>query len=603
MISGRQRKMQKNMIKKGLIVVISILFFGASIVQSIAGFDKDVDKIDYMLNENETLNMENDDYDDLMKQVIENGVMSNDDWFEQDKLLASDGAPSDYFGLSVSIDGDYAIIGAYHSNTGSAYIFKRTGKTWTEEQKLTASDGTADDQFGYSVSIDGNYVIIGANGDDSSTGSAYVFKRTGTSWAEEQKLTASDGANYDYFGVSVSIDEDYAIIGAYRDDNSNGNDAGSAYIFKRTGTSWAEEQKLTASDGTADDSFGLTVSIEGNYAIVGAYHDDTLTGSAYVFKRSDSSWIQEDKLTASDGATGDQFGSSVSINGDYVIIGAYGDDSNGIDAGSAYIFKRTGTNWNEEDKLLASDSSSQDKFGISVSINGDYVIIGAYGDGDNGGHAGSAYIFKYTGTTWTQHNKLLASDGAPSDYFGRPVSIDGDYAIIGAYGNDDNGDESGSAYIFKKAAPDLDCIGSLSWTDIKPGEIVIGEFMIANIGDPGTELSWEIGSCPSWGTWTFLPPSGTGLTPGMGAITLAVEVVAPDQQNMEFTGEVSVVNSEDNSDYDTIPVSLITSKNKTFKINLVFLRFRDQNLNNIPIVRHLMGPLSSTSSLLLSIDT
>jgi len=489
------KNMKKDISKKGLVLGIIVLFLGASVVPSITGHDEDVEKIDYMLNENDTLNMKKDDYDILIKQVIENGVISSDDWFEQDKLLASDGAPSDYFGLSVSIDGDYAIIGAYHSNTGSAYIFKRTGKTWTEEQKLTASDGTA------------------------------------------------------------------------------------------------------------GDSFGLAVSIEGNYAIVGAYHDDSLTGSAYVFKRSDSSWVQEDKLTASDGATGDQFGSSVSINGDYVIIGAYGDDSNGIDAGSAYIFKRTGTNWNEEDKLLASDSSSQDKFGISVSIDEDYVIIGAYGDGDNGGHAGSAYIFKRTGTTWTQQNKLLASDGAPSDYFGRPVSINGDYAIIGAYGNDDNGDESGSAYIFKKAVPDLDCVGSLSWTDIKPGEIVIGEFMIANIGDPGTELSWEIGSYPSWGTWTFLPSSGTGLTPGMGAITLAVEVVAPDQQNMEFTGEVSVVNSEDNNDYDTIPVSLITSKNKTFNINLLFLRFLDQNLNIIPIVRHLMGPLSSPSSLLLSIGT
>jgi hypothetical protein len=393
-------------------------------------------------------------------------------WQEQAKLLASDGHYGDRFGMAVSISGDYAIIGAQFNDDkgescGSVYIFKNDGASWSQQQKLIASDGTAFDLFGYVVSISGDYAIGGAPYDDDNgtdSGSAYIIKRDGTNWSEQAKLVASDGADEDHFGISVSISGDKTIVGA-SDDNDNGMLIGSAYIFNRDGTSWSQQQKLTAADIDVDGHFGISVSISGDYAIVGAYGDDdngTKSGSAYIFKRNGTSWSEQAKLIASDGSAEDNFGISVSISGDYAIVGAFLDDDNGRDSGSAYIFKRDGTSWSEQAKLVASDGAADDYFGRSVSISGDYAIVGAYADDDNGSWSGSAYIFKRDGTSWSEQAKLVASDGAADDYFGYPVSISGNRAIIGAGNKDDNGESSGSAYIFDKVLcppPDLtdDC--------------------------------------------------------------------------------------------------------------------------------------------------
>jgi hypothetical protein len=385
-------------------------------------------------------------------------------WLEKQKLLASDGAADDNFGYSVSISGDSAIVGALYdddngTDSGSAYIFKWNGTSWIQQAKLLASDGEAGDRFGRSVSISGDLAIAGAYGDDDNgywSGSAYIFKWNGTSWIQQAKLLASDGAAYDEFGISVSISGDLAVVGAYRDDD-NGSTSGSAYIFKWDGTNWSQRAKLLASDGAAYDEFGISVSISGNLAIVGAYGDDangTDSGSAYIFKWDGTSWSQQAKLLASDGAADDFFGWSVSISGDLTIVGAFYDDANGTDSGSAYIFKWNGTNWVEQQKLLASDGAAGDLFGISVSISGDLAIVGAHNDNDNGSNSGSAYIFKWDGTNWVEQAKLLASDGADDDEFGISVSISGDLVIVGAHGNDDNGTDSGSAYIFELVATD-----------------------------------------------------------------------------------------------------------------------------------------------------
>ena len=373
------------------------------------------------------------------------------------KITATDGAENDRFGQSVSISGDYAIVGAKNhddngSNSGSAYVFKRTGTSWAQEAKLLPSDGEVANQFGKSVSISGDYAVVGAwadgdNGDQS--GSAYVFKRTGTSWTQEAKLLPSDGQNGDFFGISVSISGDYAVLGAWAD-GDRGFHAGSAYVFKRTGTSWEEEAKLLPSVGSEDALFGWSVSISGDYAVVGALGDDEFgneSGSAYLFKRSGTSWTQEAKLFPSDGATGDFFGQSVSISGDYVVVGANKDDDNGDQSGSAYIFKRSGTSWAQEAKLLPSDGAVDDFFGGSISISGDYAVMRASGHDDNGDLSGSAYLFKRSGTSWTQEAKLLPSDGAAGDQLWS-VSISGDYAVVGAWGDDDNGSNSGSAYVY-----------------------------------------------------------------------------------------------------------------------------------------------------------
>ncbi len=391
-------------------------------------------------------------------------------WPELEKLLASDGAGDERFGRSVSISGDYVIVGALGDDnyTGSAYIFYYDGTSWSQQVKLLASDGATGDLFGCSVSISGDYAVVGAYYDDDSftnSGSAYIFYRNqgGTdNWGQQDKLLAADGAVGDHFGYSVSISGDYAIVGAYHDDDAcPGNincNSGSAYIFKRSGTSWSQQAKLTAADAAEYDYFGYSVSISGDYAVVGAHYDDdngTISGSAYIFYRNQGgvdNWGQQDKLLASDAAEGDRFGYSVSISGDYAIVGAYGDDDNGADSGSAYVFKRNGASWSQQAKLTASDGAADDYFGFSVSISGDYAIVGTPYDDDYGAESGSAYIFKRSGTSWPQQAKLTASDGAADDYFGSSVSISGDYAVVGAYGDDDYGDDSGSAYIFKGLA-------------------------------------------------------------------------------------------------------------------------------------------------------
>jgi len=207
---------------------------------------------------------------------------------------------------------------------------------WPEKAKLLASDGATNDTFGRSVSISGDYAIVGARSDDSGKGSAYIFRWDGTNWVQQQKLTASDGAASDYFGTSVSISGDCAIVGAYGDDSYKG----SAYIFKWDGTNWVQQQKLTASDGITNDYFGYSVSISGSEAIIGENGDDGSKGSAYIFKSNGTSWSQQAKIVASDGAAGDYFGYSVSISGNYAIVGVPYDDDEGSSSGSAYIFNK-----------------------------------------------------------------------------------------------------------------------------------------------------------------------------------------------------------------------------------------------------------------------
>ncbi len=380
-------------------------------------------------------------------------VAQADTWKEKQKLLASDGDVNDWFGHSVSVSGNYAIVGAYRDDSfkGSAYIFRRDGNSWSEQQKLTASDGAASDAFGCSVSIIEDYAIVGAYGDTTkgtSTGAAYIFKRDGTSWIQQQKLLASDGAAYDTFGDSVSISGDFAIVGARGDNNYSG----SAYIFKRDGNIWSEQQKITASDGAQLDYFGSPIFISGDYVILGAWGNDDKgdsSGSAYIFKRDGTAWSEQQKLLASDGAAGDLFGCSVSIIEDYAIVGAVYKDDKGKDSGSAYIFIRDGNSWNEQQKISASDGAAGDYFGDAVFINGDLAVVGAITDDDKGTDSGSVYLFKREGASWNQQQKLMASDGVSGDRFGNEVSISGGYLIVGAQYDDAIATNCGSAYIFK----------------------------------------------------------------------------------------------------------------------------------------------------------
>ena len=373
------------------------------------------------------------------------------------KLLAPDAAISDYFGSSVAISGDYAVVGAYNeSYSGSAYIFHRTAvtNTWDDGTKIRSSDAVSGDYFGLSVDISGDYVIVGAYGNDDNggnSGSAYIFHRTATNmWDAGTKIVASDAAGGDYFGSSVAISGDYAVVGATGNDDNGGN-SGSAYIFRRTDTNtWDAGTKIVAQVAAGGDNFGSSVAISGDYAIVGAPGNG---GSVYIFRRTDTNtWDAGTKIVKpSDIADYYTFGYKAAISGDYAIVGVGGTSTSGFELGSAYIFHRTGTNtWDTGAKIVAQDTGAGDLFGTSgVSISGNTAVVGAYGNDDDGIQSGSAYIFRRTGTnTWDDGTKILASDAAGGDYFGSSVAISGDYAVVGAYGNDDNGGNSGSAYIF-----------------------------------------------------------------------------------------------------------------------------------------------------------
>jgi len=396
-------------------------------------------------------------------------VRSGTLWTQQQKLLPSDGALVDNFGWAVAANADTLLVGARGHDTagggdaGSAYVFVRSGTAWTEQQELTASDGAAGDQFGYSVALEGDTAVVGARLDDNAggfdAGAGYVFVRLGTAWAQEQKLVASDGASADQFGTSVSLSADTAVIGAAGDDLPSGGEAGSAYVFARSGTIWTLQQKLVASDGATGDNFGGSVAVSGNTVVAGARHGDTPVaadaGSAYVFFRSGVTWTEQQKLLASvSGAAFDLFGGSVAVAGSTAVVGAERDDTaGGMDAGSAYVFVRVAAGWTEQQKLVASDAAPGDNFGHVVSVSGDTLVVGASGaDTAGGAEAGAAYVFVRSGTVWTEQQKLVASDGSPSDRFGSSVSVSADTVVIGAP-NDDNisGTDAGSTYVFVRS--------------------------------------------------------------------------------------------------------------------------------------------------------
>ena len=389
----------------------------------------------------------------------ENGIADDQEAYYTSKLTASDGAAEDGFGRSVAISDDLAISGARRdddngADSGSAYIYCFLDSQWIDMAKLTASDGAEGDQFGYCVAIDGNVAAVGAPDDDDNgedSGSVYVYRYDGSDWIEEAKLLASDGAADDDFGTAIALTDDVLIVGAHLDDD-NGEDAGSVYVYRYNGSAWIEEAKLIASDGAADDDFGGAVAISGEpgnkIALIGAYRDDDNgndSGSAYLYRYDGSIWVEEAKLVASEGQPSDLFGAAVAIDHDVALIGASWDDEGPSNCGSAYIFRYDGSNWTEDVKLLASDGAAMDFFGWAVAIDGDNALIGASYDDDHGSKSGSAYLYRFDGVDWFEV-KLTAADGAAQDSFGQAVAIDNDRIVVGASGDNAS---AGSMYIYE----------------------------------------------------------------------------------------------------------------------------------------------------------
>ncbi len=368
------------------------------------------------------------------------------------KLLPDDGDGEDSFGTAVAISGDAVIIGASFDEpngwgSGSAYIFRFNGSQWFQEQKLTPSDGTEYDYFGGSVAIDGDIAVVGADGTAMNRGAAYVFKYTGAQWIEQQKLEAGDGSENDMFGSSVDIDGDAIIVGAM----GEGLNKGAAYIYRLIGNSWIEEGKLTVSDGFPFAYLGCSVGISNNIPFVGARGDfekGNESGAAYIFQKDGTVWIRTAKLFPEDGQAGEKFGASVSIDGDVAAAGSRFCDLKDIDAGAVNIFRRQGNQWMMEYKIAAGDGKNDDRFGY-VAVDGNYVVVGADHNDELGINAGAAYLFKWDGSDWEEMFKLVASDGFAEDWFGSAVDINNGIIVIGAPQNNDKGNSSGSAYIFR----------------------------------------------------------------------------------------------------------------------------------------------------------
>jgi hypothetical protein len=462
-------------------------------------------------------------------------------WSEKQKINIPDGA-TNYFGCDVAIDGDIAFIGAPGEDNfnGSVYVYTRTGATWTEQQKLTPSNPGVNDGFGVRIALQGDTALIGASDEISQDGpgAVYVFTRTGTTWTEQQILTPLVGDPFDVF-CTPALDGDTAIVGAQFDDDME-VDAGALYVFTYTDSTWTQQAKLYAADAAAGEWFGFEVSLDGDTALTSTYDpgNDTVTpGAAYVFTRTDSTWTQQAKLVGSDTIPGDSFGYDVALYGDTAIVGAPNDDEVGLYSGSAFVFTRTGTTWTQQAKLLHSNGTQYDWLGCSVSLEGDAALIGAADEEEGSVEArGVAYVFTRSGTTWTEQQRLISSDGHRYDYFGWPVYLDGDTAFIGAYVRPyGQGPNTGSVYVFTKT--DL----TFSITSGLGVKVVITNNGTSDANDIPWQINVEggiLGLINKKANGTTDIPAGksitvkTGIIFGFGAISIIAKV-ADEEKNAE----------------------------------------------------------------------
>lgn len=365
---------------------------------------------------------------------------------ELERITASDGATGNLFGYALGADGDYLVVGARTddeagSEAGAVYVFKRDSVTWTPQAKLIGSGVVAGDWFGGGVAMDSDTILAGTTHWQAGIlGDVYVFRLDGGTWQEEARLRAADAIPGGLFGGYIAVSGDVAAITACRDDEA-GYEAGAAYIFRRDGTTWAQEAKLIASDAAAGDAAGnLSVGIDANAVAFTSYMTDSQRGAAYVFEYAGGTWTQTAKLVASDGQPGDRFGTSVALDGDYLVVGA--DQVTIGGAGKLYVFHREGGVWTERAILAAADGAPGDLLALgALDIQGDRIVAGASEHTDSVSHAGAAYLFVRDdhGTPadpsddiWPQRAKLTAANPSPDDRVGVRVAQTGPYVFGGA---------------------------------------------------------------------------------------------------------------------------------------------------------------------------
>ncbi len=385
-------------------------------------------------------------------------------WRVQAMLLASDGAMWDFFGRAVAVHGDTVVVGSASdddkgSASGSAYVFVRKGLAWSQQKKLVPADGAADDRFGTSVAVNGETVAVGAVRDDdkgSNSGSVYVYTRSGAAWSLQKKVVPADGGKDDTFGQSVALHKDTLAASSPADDDKGGN-AGAVYVFTRSGTAWSQQQKLTAGDPAANDFFGSSVGLDGDTLVAGSPGEETTTwdsGAAYVFVRSGATWSQQQKLTAKLFGVFDNFGASVSVSGDVLVVGVPRDDVKLVDQGGAYVFVRSGTTWSQATFVSAADGKPADLYGGAVAVSSGEVLVGAEKKDIVKNDEGAVYSYTKSGASWTLLQKVLAQKpgGSGGDWLGLSVALDGDTAVVGCPRDDDKGADAGSAHVFFRGA-------------------------------------------------------------------------------------------------------------------------------------------------------
>ncbi len=367
-------------------------------------------------------------------------------------VIQPDDANAGWFGASVDMNGSEILVGApldyALSGIRAAYVFRETEDGWTQIASLVPADAATIDSFGDTVSLDGDQAIVGALGGGwrpDSSGAAYVFLHDSTEkWAQEAKLES--GERGDSFGGAVALSGDRAVVGASCGRHSPAL-PGRVYAFRRHGGRWTQEARLTAPDAHPDDLFGACTAMDGPFLVVGAPGNTgrvEQAGAAYVFERINEAWVERTKLVANDGLPLDGFGARVAIDGEYIVVSAMNAENR---SGCAYVFRRLGSEWLKEARLVAADGREGAHFGSSVSIDGRLMVIGAFCD-DGLPPRGAAYVFERRATDWIEIVKLVPPDALSRDLTGLAAAIKGRRIVVGAIGWDAAFAMAGVAYVW-----------------------------------------------------------------------------------------------------------------------------------------------------------
>jgi hypothetical protein len=376
--------------------------------------------------------------------------------FTQTKLLAADAAQYNYFGLSVAVRGDTAIVGAYGKsdlvrNAGAAYAFTRNSGSWTQQARLGTSTPLIDAYLGATVATNGSYTAAGApyaSVGAQNDGVVYLFSNA--TWQQQTILLPNDPDSLSQFGNALAINDNTLFVGAPMHD-SFGVNAGAVYVFTFDGVSWVQRQKLIGADTVPGDRFGSALALNDGWLAVSApLHSSPGSpgGAVYLFQFDGVSWVQRYKVGAPDTIAGDRFGSALALDDGWVAVSAPLHRFVGSASGAVYLFEFNGTAWAQRQKFVASDTAGSDQFGSALALENRRLVVGAPLHNSNGPASGAVYIFERATTTWIERAKLIGSDTNAGDRLGGSISIDGNTILVGAYGDTAAGPATGAAYVF-----------------------------------------------------------------------------------------------------------------------------------------------------------